>query len=199
MSSPTYGTSKTANEQLAQDLSGILSLAPKDREEVEYTPRPELVRPTEKDLALPAPQPKVAGRDNPNWPESPEAKRKRLRGEATANRDQPGFEPTVVGDLNAPSSGRQTRLGASSTRADSGLEDSLSKRDQKGVFKARLVEARQGSPTTRRFLSEPPVAYRQPEATAPVDDLGEDETRKKRRREAAAKGGSRWRDFVPGF
>jgi hypothetical protein len=45
MSSPTYGTDKTASEQLLGDVSGILSLAPAKKPQVDYKPRPELVRP----------------------------------------------------------------------------------------------------------------------------------------------------------
>jgi hypothetical protein len=52
----------------------------------------------------------------------------------------------------------------------------------------------------RRTLTEPPVEYRQPVATAPADELGEDEYKKQRRLKAEAKkagGGSSWRDLVP--
>ena len=45
MGSPTYGTDKTSTEQLASDLTGILSIAPKKRDPIDYKPRPELVKP----------------------------------------------------------------------------------------------------------------------------------------------------------
>ena len=45
MSSPTYGTGKAASAQLMEDVTGILSLGPKDRPQIEYKPRPELVKP----------------------------------------------------------------------------------------------------------------------------------------------------------
>ena len=43
MSSPTYGTDKTAAEQLAGDLTGAVSFAPKRKDPIDYKPRPELV------------------------------------------------------------------------------------------------------------------------------------------------------------
>ncbi len=51
----------------------------------------------------------------------------------------------------------------------------------------------------RRTLTEPPLEYRVPAATAAADELGEDEYKKERRlkREAKKKGGSTWRDLVP--
>ena len=44
MSSPTYGTDKTANAQLLSDVSGILSLQGRSsKAAIDYKPRPELV------------------------------------------------------------------------------------------------------------------------------------------------------------
>ncbi|TIU60890.1 MAG: hypothetical protein E5W25_30060, partial [Mesorhizobium sp.] len=42
MSSPTYGTDKTAGEQLAGDLSSAFSIAPKRKDPIDYKPRPDL-------------------------------------------------------------------------------------------------------------------------------------------------------------
>ena len=67
-------------------------------------------------------------------------------------------------------------------------------------FQQKLAATKQGSPTVRRTLTEPPLEYRQPVATAPADELGEDEYKKQRRLKAEAKkaaGGSSWRDLVP--
>ena len=55
------------------------------------------------------------------------------------------------------------------------------------AFRKKLAEERQGSPTKRKYLSEPPLDYRQAAATAPVGDLGEDELKKERRLKAEAR------------
>src|SRR5687768_16962477 len=84
VSSPTYGTDKTSTEQLAGDLTGILSVAPKNRAQIDYKPRPELVKPKPGEkLALPAPQESIVTAENTQWPESPDQRRARLRAEAT--------------------------------------------------------------------------------------------------------------------
>lgn len=63
----------------------------------------------------------------------------------------------------------------------------------------RQLAAKHGSPTTRKYLSEPPLTYRQPAETASADDLGEDELKKQRRLKREASGGKSWRDWIPGF
>ena len=100
MSSPTYGTDKTASEQLLGDVSNVLALAPKERPPIDYKPRPELVKPVKGSAAaLPAPQESVATASNPAWVESPEEKRARLRADADANRDDPNWSPSIEPDL----------------------------------------------------------------------------------------------------
>jgi len=198
VSSPTYGTDKTSTEQLVGDVTGILSVAPKNREKIDYKPRPELVRPKPGEkLNLPAPQENIVTASNSAWPESPEQRRSRMRAEATANRDNPGWEPEIQGDLNAPSSARSLPLGVSQRTQDSGLGKPGMERDQREAFNKRLAETRQGNPTVRKYLSEPPLDYRQPSASAPSGDIGEDEYKKERRLKAAAGKKGSWRDILP--
>ncbi|MFU0503492.1 hypothetical protein [Pseudaminobacter sp. NGMCC 1.201702] len=197
--SPTYGTDKTATEQLVGDVTGILSIAPKGRERIDYKPRPELVKPQPGQAAnLPAPQDNIVTARSDVWPESPEQKRARIRADATANRDKPGWRPEVESDVYAASSAPSAPLGASQRRLESGIEPPAMRQQQREAFNKRLAETRQGSETTRKYLSEPPLVYRQPAATAPVGDVGEDELKKERRLKAEAKkGGKSWRDILP--
>src|SRR5262245_37856493 len=105
LGSPTYGTDKTATEQLADDVTGILAIAPKRREPIDYKPRPDLVKPASTG-ALPAPQAPVAVASNPAWPQSPEQRRAQIRAEATANQNNPDYDSPVIADvaMAAPSS-----------------------------------------------------------------------------------------------
>ena len=67
-------------------------------------------------------------------------------------------------------------------------------------FIRRLADTKQGSPNTRKYLSEPPLAYRQAAETAPVGDIGEDEWQKDRRaKRAAHTGGWSIRQLIPGL
>ena len=52
---------------------------------------------------------------------------------------------------------------------------------------------------SRRYLSDPPVEYQETAATAPVNDIGEAEYDKEKRRKALIKKGDKksWRDYMP--
>ena len=181
VSSPTYGTGKSSSAQLAEDVTNIISIAPKPKEKIDYAPRPELVRPAA-GAALPAPQDSAKTVAAANWPESPEQRRARLKAEATAAQDDPLFVPTIKNDGYGVKEGPLTPA------------------EQQARFRAARKANTAGSPNTRAFLSEPPLEYRAPADTAAVGEIGEDELKKEKRlkREAQKKGGGKsWRDFVP--
>lgn len=196
--SPTYGTDKTAAAQLGNDLSGMFSLKPKGNPVGEYKPRPELVKPQALTSELPAPQDNIATASNPSWPESPEAKRKRLRDEATANQDNPAYEPMIVNDISVPKREADGLSPSDRQDAESKPMSNLEAHSKRDEVRRKLAESKQGSPTSRKYLSEPPLTYREPAATAATDDIGEDEDKKARRikREARSKKGG-LRDLIP--
>ncbi len=199
--SPTYGTGTPAGEQLFEDVSSMASFGPKQQQHIDYKPRPDLVKPENTEV-LPPPQENVASSDNPEWPESPEQRLARIRADATANRDKPGFKPDVVYDLD-PAAGAdvQAKEEASCLRCVADVSaSSAGAAARRAEINKRLAERKQGSATQRRYLSEPPVDYRVPAASAPSGDVGEDEWKKEReaRRAAREKSGKHsWRDLVP--
>lgn len=195
MAGPTYGTAKGSNQQLLEDITGVLSVTPERGEQIEYKPRPELVRPASLD-GLPEPRQNMAGASNPQWPESPEQRLARMRAEATANRDDIAFEPDIAVVPARRSAPAVLRTRGEDQRFDG---QNVASADQRAEFNRRMAMSQQGSPTTRRYLSEPPLEYRRPAETAPADDVGEDEWRKERaaRRAARQPGSSSWRDLLP--
>ncbi len=210
MSSPTYGTDKTAGVQLLEDVSNIAKPIPERKAPINYAPRPELVRSEgSRNAPLPAPQESVASVDNPDWVESPEERRVRVREEVDARNRGGGQSRTVengpvasdeVEQIQVAAAANQGRVGES-PRFREGTEQApnTSRREE---IKRRLQEQNQGSPNSRKYLSEPPLDYRQPAASAPVGDIGEDEWKKERRvaAEARKKAGKKsWRDYIPGL
>jgi hypothetical protein len=194
MSSPTYGTDKTSGEQLMDDLSGAVSLVPKRREAIDYKPRPDLVKPAPGQKEnLPAPQESIETA-SADWPESPEQRRARLRADATAHQNDPNYKPTITEDVQAdPQPKKWTGF---STHKPQWWTEGPAKSDTAEIQR-RLIESKQGSPTVRKYLSEPPLAYRQPADTAPQNELGEDEYKKERRLKAQAEGKkSGWFDWM---
>lgn len=183
VSSPTYGTGVSSNQQLLDDVTSFGSFIPKEKPQIDYKPRPPLVTDASQPANLPPPQKQIASSDNPAWPESPEQKRARLRAEATANQNNPAYEPQIATDGGGGTAASPAFLQAQNKFA----RPNLGLAAQGEEFKRRKAANGPGDPGQRKYLSEPPVEYRQPAPTAPADQLGEDEDKKQRQREAKAK------------
>lgn len=198
MAGPTYGTGKSANAQLLEDLTGVIStesIVSNQRRgsEIAYTPRAEIVRPASLEV-LPEPQQAAVSSNNPAWPESPEQRRARIRAEATANRDDVNFRPAI--DSSSIASSEVTGPAVPLTGPEAALNSPIAPMRLRGsATQTQQGQRRQGDPSQRRFLSEPPTDYRVPSANAPAGELGEDEWKK----ELSNKGGgkSSWRNLVP--
>ena len=197
ISSPTYGTDKTTGQQLIDDFSNIASIKSNtNKNQVDTRPRPELVRPAPGTKGvLPQPQASVAKAGSPDWPESPEQRRQRLRDEATANQNNPNYVSPIVSD--GSQSGKTT--GSSEWQDGIHRNDGAKGNDkeQRAEYLRRKKENEGGSATTRKYLSEPPLTYRQPAASAPIGDEGEDEAKKERQRKKALKGASGKKSWWP--
>jgi len=187
---PTYGTGKTSGQQLIDDLSSLASIrSSNSNTEIDTKPRPALVRPAAGASGiLPQPQEDVARPGNPDWPESPEARLKRLRDEATANRNNPNYVSPVAGSGESARRYLPSGIDHAHEREDNlpGTNRTKAEREQYKRFKQ---QNKGGSATYRKYLSEPPLIYRQPAKTAPAGERGEDEAKKERERKARARKG----------
>jgi hypothetical protein len=161
---PTYGTDKTATEQLVDDIGDSVSLAPtKKPEKLAYQPRGDLIKPTEKKLV--EPQLDLASKDNPGWLENPEQTRDRLRAEADENSEN--------GDYRSP-------LLVSVTE---GKTKSVEQQATEYREARKIMDGRENK---RRFMSDPPLEYRQVSDPAKLTELGETEAAKEKRRKDEA-------------
>lgn len=186
LQSPTYGTGTPAAEQLLEDVSSAVTVRGPKNPDIKYRPRPGLVTPPE-GTTLPPPQTSVAASEQ--WPESPEELRERLRAEA---------ELGEGGSPLAPRTGYSSTVPTVGSAADGPPPPgSFNDKAARERYRQAQAVARGTNPTQRNFLSEPPVEYRQPAASAPVGDLGETERTKQRRRERSAQVESprRWWPF----
>lgn len=168
---PTYGTDKTAMEQLADDVGTAVSIAPREaaNKGTKYNPRPSLVLPPggTQTAALVAPQASVASRENnPEWAESPEEARERLVAEADANANNPNYRSPLLAGYGTSGTMTETQKWQAFREA---------RKLQKGAYLDQ-----------RRLLSDPPTEYRQAEETT-LADLGEPEAKKEKRRKKEAK------------
>ena len=198
MGSPTYGTDKTAGEQLAGDLSSAFSFAPKRGEKIDYKPRPELVKPAPGQKEnLPPPQESIETA-SADWPESPEARRARLRADATAHQDDPAYQSQIVDDVQTDPVAVKKAMAESGSSHPPRWSPADSDKGRAAEIQRRTAEGKQGDPNTRKYLSEPPLDYRVAASTAPQGELGEDEYKKERRlkKEAEGKKSGGWFDWL---
>ncbi|PBB95032.1 hypothetical protein [Mesorhizobium sp. WSM3862] len=196
--SPTYGTDKTAAEQLADDVSGAVAITPKRRDPIDYKPRPDLVKPAPgQKETLPPPQQSIQTA-SADWPESPEARRARIRADATAHQNDPNYQPEAVEDVQTDPVAVKKALADSASSHPPRWSPDDSSATRTAEIQRRLAEQKQGNPNVRKYLSEPPLAYRQAADTAPQNELGEDEYKKERRLKAQAEGkkGGGWFDWL---
>jgi len=178
-SGPRYGTDKTAFQQLTDDLGQSTSLTgaePKNKG-VKYNPRGGLVVPATAAAkeTLVAPQQSIASKDNPEWIESPEETRARLVKEADENSDKSNYQ--------SPLANNQIEGGRRTTEAQT-----------KAYREARAIQ-KGGYIDQRRSISDPPAEFRQVDDPAKLDDLGEPELKKmkKKKKDAAVAGsGKQW-------
>ncbi|NTJ41457.1 hypothetical protein G6L28_02445 [Agrobacterium larrymoorei] len=182
--SPTYGTGKTAAEQLVDDLGDATSITgDQSKRNLKYNPRPGLVVPAQaRAEQLAQPQQSLANREtNPQWPETPEEARERLRKEADENRDNPHYRSPLL--------------------AGNGTNGQMTESQKWEAFRKAKADAQGGSivnTNQRKFLTDPPAEYR----NLPQDqlaDLGTPETKKEKERkknaEKAGTGKSWWNPF----
>ncbi|MBX9456485.1 MAG: hypothetical protein KL863_10955 [Rhizobium sp.] len=170
---PTYGTDKTAGEQLIDDIGDSISLAPtKKPEKLAYQPRGDLIKPAQATLVQP--QQNLASKDNPGWLESPEQTRDRLRAEADANSDDGNYRSPLMVSVT---------------------EGKVKSPEQQAAEFREARKIMDGRENKRRFMSDPPLEYRQVDDPAKLTDLGESEAAKEKRRKEEAEiagSGRKW-------
>ncbi len=182
--SPTYGTGKSASEQLLDDLGNATSITgDQTKRNVKYNPRPGLVVPAQaRAEQLAQPQQSLANREtNPQWPETPEEARERLRAEAEANKDNPNYRSPLL--------------------AGNGTNGQMTETQKWEAFRKAKADAQGGTvinTNTRKYLTDPPVEYRNVSQDQ-LADLGEPELKKEKERKKnaalAGTGKSWWNPF----
>ena len=149
---PRYGTDKSATEQLVDDLGDAASLTPGKGKTVAYPPRGALVKPAD-DKTLVPPEKSLASKDNPQWLESPEDMRNRLKAEADENKDNPSYRSPLV---------RSVTEG----KTQSPEQQAAAFREARKLQEGRYSDQ-------RRFVSDPPLEYRKVSDPTELNDLGE--------------------------
>ena len=172
----TYGTGVSHEQQTLESISNLFALSNKDdRKKIDYSARPDLVQPANKEV-LPAPVEVETSTSDPAWPETPEERIARIRGEAIKPDERSGEIP--VEELLRKKDGigidrRQVKTGQELDRdGHEMIEEIGSDKDKR--HKAAKKKLAYSVGAQRKYLTEPPNEYRIPEATAVAGDQGLD-------------------------
>jgi len=172
-SDTTYGTGSTATEQLATDVSGLVTFgATNKKKKIDYSARPKLVKAPASE-SLPTPAEKVES-ESAYFPTDPETKRRALI--ASANGDEVSPE---VAALRRESLANQKNVQVGNRDQDligspQYIQQQNRELKQRRARQAAELQA-EGRTQRRRYLTEPPDEYRTPASTAPVGAIGEKE------------------------
>ena len=171
----TYGTGKSQEEQLFEDLTSIAMLGSKEKKKrIDYISRPTLVKPQTADLPSPLDE---NSSESAYFPKDPETKRaellKRLE-EAEKNGEE---LPEEILALRKASISRKGNRGVVYARGEvvEKYDPGLVKRQREEFLKKKAERDGVRGAAPRRWLTEPPSKYRTPEQTAAVGEVGEKE------------------------
>lgn len=163
-SGTTYGTGITQEQQTIEDVMTIASLGSKDAPPIDYRPRGGIVAPPNNSLPPPGSAPDVTAAiaSDPNWPQDPdEAKAARRAARAAQPMNQPS--PNFV----LPK-GQTSHSVANGEYSEQQKAEGKKAWDELHKGKTGTYDAN-GNPV-RKYLTEPPVAYRAPDPNAPMTE-----------------------------
>jgi hypothetical protein len=168
MSMATYGTGEVPEMAIFREVTG--GLVSEKKPPIQYQPRAPLVLPPSGEVAaLPAPVQSAAVTDA-NWPIDPDQTERPSR-HGDPNSDDAKEEITQADAARLkPLAG----LGNTEWQSPYGPEHDrphvfAEQQKQGKEFQAALADAKGYDRTERRYLTDPPLAYREPAATAPAE------------------------------
>ena len=176
----TYGTGVSQEKQTLDDFVNMFSFKNK-RNTIDYSARPDLVVPENKQLVEPVEE--ASTTSNIDWPESPEQRIARIRAEAeeaqstTAGRVQfDQSQKKFQGKFKKMDTDNEAAIGQGIPNVSCDpdgliMRQCTSDEISRAVRESRKIASVGGVPT-RRYLTDPPSEFRTPIATAPIGDLG---------------------------
>ena len=189
----TYGTGVSQEQQTLDDVYNMFTLK-RNRNNIDYTPRPDLIVP-ENTAALPEPLDSETTTSNPEWPETPEERIARIQAQAGEIDPRSGEYSTEEQrrrkeGIAIERTGAEKKFIPGRTDRDGNpilFNGERSRADRAAVLK-RKAELAPSVGATRRFLTEPPIEYRTPADTAPsgAEAYTEEELAERKRLEEEA-------------
>ena len=201
-SGTTYGTGTSHEEATLKSVYNIFSIKPEQRENIDYSARPDLVMPADKG-ALPQPNSSIEQSDGQAWPETPEERIAAIRAAVPDNTGKNRIGNDAYEDvLPVEFTSKRNKAGIRNSANLYGPDVGGSRASEEPNFIGKFAKEKSGSSANteiakrraelaystgskRKYLTEPPAEYREPAATADAGDLGLDSEFIEERRKAA--------------
>lgn len=176
----TYGTGVGQEKQTLNDITEMLTLQ-KKRKVIDYSPRPDLIVPEQKQLVEPVDE--VTTATNTEWPESPEQRVARIRAAAeeaqATNKSRQEFDRSqkkFISTNKKLDAGNEAPIGQGvpnySCDPDGLVMRKCTSAEISKAVQAERKIAKVGFSKKRRYLTEPPGEYLKPADTATIGDEG---------------------------
>lgn len=168
----TYGTGTSPGMQTLQDITGIAMLTGKHKDPIDYEPRPNLVAPPST-ADLPPPQSATAASTAADWPNDPDLAKAKEKAAADAMGANDVPNQYYVATAASPSAST-----IDNTSKDLTPEQLAQARKAFAAAHGGVSVDENGNPV-RKYLTDPPVDYRQPDPTQPLTAENQQKKRKK--------------------
>ena len=163
--SRTYGTGQAPEMALFREMTGGF-MGKGQKEPIQYQPRAPLVAPPTAGQ-LPAPV-EVAEAASANWPVDPDqsVERRTYGNEAD-------YDPQAEYQRLRPLAEMMPEVSSSRPDPDriQPAYDIVNSKQQREEFQKALAESKGYGRTERKYLTDPPTAYRAPAETAPMEEV----------------------------
>jgi hypothetical protein len=185
----TYGTGQAPEMALFREMTGGLLSRNDEKKPIEYQPRAPLVLPKPGEQ-LPEPV-QTASAADPDWPIDPD---ERILtpddGDGNPDNDITQEDYRRLKPLTGafgPNRVKPVRNNFYDQERDDFYAFVHQGTDQRKSFSKSIAESKGYTRTERRYLTDPPLAYREPAATAPTEEV-----------ETGVKKRGFWRKLLPG-
>jgi hypothetical protein len=171
MKSATYGTGENPEMAVFREMTGGF-MSKRDKPQIAYEPRAPLVMPPNPEQ-LPPPVETAAATDT-NWPVDPSARAAANEASSKENTQQEEYQRLKpLGGLFANvSRERDTRANNDKQRLRDDYYAFIEQGKKRDDFAKAVADAKGYNSNERRYLTDPPLAYRQPAGTAPTEYKG---------------------------
>ena len=159
----TYGTGQAPEMALFREVTGGL-MSREKKQPIQYQPRAPLVMPPSPGQ-LPEPV-QTADAASADWPLDPDQ-----TAEAAASDE---FDPQAEYKRLKPLAGVMPRREGQETRPEENIQpayDIVGDKQKREQFAKALAESKGYGRTERKYLTDPPTAYRAPAETAPMEEV----------------------------